>query len=128
MKLYQKFLIENNHLHELDPMTLTAISALGGLTIGLTNLVSSMWLTTLNAAAKKCNTILDTKEKSACMLNMKIQGKKQIISKLQSTKSTCKGSKSCIDKINKKAKTHQDQLKTLVDQLRFLTRPIATKK
>jgi hypothetical protein len=127
MKLYQKYLIENKHLHEIEPLTVTAMGIAGGLAVSLTNMISSMWLNTLNSAAKKCNTILDTKEKSGCMLNMKIQGAKQIISKLQTSKSACKGSKSCIDKIDKKIESKQNQIKTLTDQLRFLTRPSVVK-
>ncbi len=127
MKLYQEFLIENKHLHEIEPLTITAIGVVGGLAVSLTNMISTLWLNTLNSAAKKCNTIIDPKEKSGCMLNIKIQGKKQIISKLQSSKGNCKGSRSCIDKIDKKVESQQNELKTLIDQLRFLNRPSVVK-
>jgi len=87
-------------------------------------MMSNMWLTTLNAAAKACSTITMPKEKSMCMLKFKVNGKKQMISKLQSTKSACKGNKSCIDKINKKIKTQQNQLKAFDEQYRDLEKTI----
>ena len=100
-------------------MTSMGVSAFMALAGGLSN----MWVQTLNKAAQNCNHVLEPREKSKCMLNFKIAGKKKVISGLNAGKRVCKGNPKCIEKANKKIKAENEHLKMFTDQLRNLLQP-----
>ncbi len=92
----------------------------------LFRMVSQMWSDSRDQALQHCSTIVDTKEKSKCMLTFKINVLRQMISKLNQARSQCKGNSKCIVKVNEKIQENQEKLNALSQQLRDILNPPKT--
>ena len=123
MKMYQKYLLERKHLLELDPITVTMLSVGASMATSLLSTIPNLWLSTLNSAAQRCSSILEPREKSKCMLNIKIMGKQKVLSQLRKARNLCKGEPKCVAKVQKKINTENEHLKVFTDQLRNILSP-----
>jgi hypothetical protein len=123
MKMFEQYLLERKHLLELDPITVTMLSVGASMATSLLSTIPNLWLSTLNNAAQRCSSILEPREKSKCMLNIKIMGKQKVLSQLRKARGLCKGEPRCVEKVQKKMKTETEHLKMLTYQLRNILRP-----
>jgi hypothetical protein len=112
----QKYLdnLQEDNLNELEP-TLIAISAISA-AFGITNMAFRLYKDYFNKAARKCKD-LPPREKSVCMLNAKLDAKKEQLAEIKKQSSTCSKTKDpnkCRTKLTEK-------IKKLTDEVTFVT-------
>lgn len=113
MKLVDNYL---DSIQEILPVPVMVAFSAASLSMAAFNLYKQH----LTKAARMCRD-LPPKEKSVCMLNYKIQGKKLQLAKLKDGLGECakiKKAAECKENLTKKAKKVDDQIKFLSNRMR----------
>lgn len=76
--------------------------------------------TYLSKAARACDGIVDPQLKNRCMVDYKLKGAKDFKTKLQGTKSKCKGHDGCENKFDRKLKALDTKIDKYTNQLRIV--------
>ena len=113
-KYLNKLQEDEEVLQEIDP-TLLAISATSA-AFGITNMAFRLYKDYFNKAARKCKD-MSPREKSICMLNAKLDAKKEQLAEIKRKASQCSKTRKpekCRGKLT-------DKVKKLTEEVTFLT-------